>query len=68
MNERQRDVLFCLSRGCRNAEIGALLGLAEQTIKSLVSQLMLIYDATNRTELVGLLTAQPRGGVPRQTG
>ncbi|HSW48727.1 MAG TPA: LuxR C-terminal-related transcriptional regulator [Bryobacteraceae bacterium] len=58
LNERQRDVLYCISKGCRNAEIGALLGLAEQTIKGIVSQLLLIYDVTNRTELVGLLSTQ----------
>jgi DNA-binding NarL/FixJ family response regulator len=55
LNSRQKEVLFFLSKGLRNSEIGAQLGLSERTIKYYVNQLLLIFDATNRTELVGRL-------------
>lgn len=34
------------------------LQLSERTIKGYVSQLLLIFNAVNRTELVGMLAAQ----------
>lgn len=61
LNERQRDVLFLLCKGLRNAEIAQQLRLSERTIKWYVSQLFLIFDVTNRTELVGMIALQ---GVP----
>lgn len=56
LSARQRDVLFYLTKGMRNAEIGALLGLKERTIKMYVRQLFDIFGVTNRTELAGLVT------------
>jgi DNA-binding NarL/FixJ family response regulator len=56
LNTRQREVLFLLSKGLRNSEIGKLLGLTERTVKSYVSQLFLILDVSNRTELAGLVS------------
>jgi DNA-binding CsgD family transcriptional regulator len=58
LNTRQRDVLFLLQKGLRNAEIGRQLGLKERTIKMYVNQLFLIFDASNRTELVGMLNSR----------
>lgn len=58
LNDRLRGVLFLLCKGLRNAEIAQQLGLSERTIKSHVSQLLLIFDVTNRTELVGTLALQ----------
>ena len=57
LNVRQQDVLLLLMKGLRNAEIGDQLRLSERTIKSYVSQLFLIFDVSNRTELTGLLAS-----------
>jgi DNA-binding CsgD family transcriptional regulator len=54
LTESHQKVLFLLSKGMRNAEMAQILGLKERTIKGYVSQLFLIFDVTNRTELVGL--------------
>src|SRR5882672_3707413 len=61
LNQRQRDVLFLLCKGLRNAEIAQQLKLSERTIKWYVSQLFLIFDVTNRTELVGTTAPQGKG-------
>jgi len=53
LNKRQRDVLLLLCKGLRNAEAAQQLGLSERTVKWYVSELFLIFDVTNRTELVG---------------
>jgi DNA-binding NarL/FixJ family response regulator len=42
-----------MSKGLRNSEIARQLGISERAVKYCISQLMLILDATNRTELVG---------------
>lgn len=55
LNSRQKDVLFFVCKGLRNSEIGAQLGLSERTVKYYVNQLLLMFDVTNRTELVGRL-------------
>jgi DNA-binding NarL/FixJ family response regulator len=54
LNQRQQDVLYLLCRGLRNAEIGHQLGIREPTVKGYASQLFLIFDVTNRAELVGV--------------
>jgi DNA-binding NarL/FixJ family response regulator len=61
LNQRQRDVLFLLCKGLRNAEIAQQLKLSERTIKGYVSQLFLIFDVTNRTELVGTAVLSGEG-------
>jgi DNA-binding NarL/FixJ family response regulator len=60
LKPRQQDVLFYVCKGMRNAEIGALMGLSERTIKMYVRQLFEIFEVTNRTELAGL-NPQPQG-------
>jgi DNA-binding NarL/FixJ family response regulator len=55
LSPRQSEVLFLVSKGLRNSEIGRHLGLAERTIKWYVSQIFLILDVSNRTELAGLV-------------
>jgi DNA-binding CsgD family transcriptional regulator len=55
LNERQRDVLYLICRGLRNSEVARRLGIAERTAKGYVTQLLLIFGARNRTELVGML-------------
>ena len=61
MTDTHRSVLILLSKGLRNSEIANHLGLTERTIKGYVSQLLLFYDVTNRTELVGLLIGDALG-------
>ena len=53
LNQRQLDVLHMVCKGLRNAEIAHQLGISERTVKGYVGQLFLIFDVTNRTELVG---------------
>jgi DNA-binding NarL/FixJ family response regulator len=55
LNKRRRDVLDLLCRGLTNAEIGQQLGIGSRTVKWYVSQLLVMYEATNRTELVGIV-------------
>jgi DNA-binding NarL/FixJ family response regulator len=54
LTDCHREILIYISKGLRNAEIGHQLNLTERTVKGYVSQLFLIFDVTNRTELVGL--------------
>jgi DNA-binding CsgD family transcriptional regulator len=53
LNPRQRDVLFLISKGLHDSEIGNQLGLSERGIRYYVAQLFLIFEVTNRTELIG---------------
>ena len=55
LTRRQEEVLLFLSKGLHNAEIGRQLGLSERAVKYYVSQLLLIFDVSNRTELAGLI-------------
>jgi len=63
LSPRQRDVLFYLRKGMRNAEIGTLLGIKERTVKMYVHQLFDIFDVTNRTELAGSLRYSDEAGL-----
>ncbi|MEQ0561045.1 response regulator transcription factor [Amycolatopsis sp. NEAU-NG30] len=54
LTERERDVLACLGEGLSNADIAARLHLAEATVKSYVSRMLVKLDCTNRTQ-AGLL-------------
>jgi len=56
LNSRQADVLHSVCKGFRNVEIARQLGISERTVKWYVSQLLLHFDVTNRTELAGLVT------------
>jgi DNA-binding NarL/FixJ family response regulator len=57
LNQRRQDVLDLLCKGLTNAEIGQQLGLGTRTVKWYVSQLLAMYEATNRTELVGIVVS-----------
>lgn len=57
LNTKQTDVLLLVCKGLRNSDIALALGLKERTIKAYMAQLFLIFDVTNRTELVGLFVA-----------
>jgi len=54
LNQRQQQVLRLIGKGLTNSEIGHALGICSRTVKAYVSQLFLIYNVSNRTELVGL--------------
>ena len=56
LTARQQAVFVLIAKGFRNREIAGHLGLSERTIKGYVSALLLVFEATNRTELVGLLS------------
>jgi DNA-binding CsgD family transcriptional regulator len=64
LNTRQNEVLLLVCKGLRNSDIAKVLGLKERTIKAHMAQLFLIFDVTNRTELVGLFVA----GTPDEVG
>ncbi|MEV4599641.1 response regulator transcription factor [Amycolatopsis sp. NPDC049253] len=54
LTDRERDVLTCLGEGLSNADIAARLHLAEATVKSYVSRMLVKLECTNRTQ-AGLL-------------
>jgi len=58
--DRRQEVLDLLCKGLTNAEIGQLLGIGSRTVKWYVSQLLMKYEATNRTELVGIVLSRDR--------
>jgi DNA-binding CsgD family transcriptional regulator len=53
LNNRQRDIILLIIKGMRNREIARRLGISEGTVKWYVSQLLLIFEVKNRTELIG---------------
>jgi DNA-binding CsgD family transcriptional regulator len=61
LNEKQRSILWLVCKGLRNAEAAEQLGLSERTVKGYISQLFLIFDVTNRTELVGRIARDSLG-------
>jgi DNA-binding CsgD family transcriptional regulator len=54
LNAKQTEILELTCKGLRNSEIAEVVGLKERTVKGYMAQLFLIFDVTNRTELVGL--------------
>jgi DNA-binding NarL/FixJ family response regulator len=54
LKTRQRDVLLLLSKGLTNKEIARQVGIGKRNVKACVSGLLLIFDASNRTELAGM--------------
>ncbi|RSM34387.1 DNA-binding response regulator [Amycolatopsis balhimycina DSM 5908] len=54
LTERERDVLACLGEGLSNADIAGRLHLAEATVKSYVSRMLVKLECANRTQ-AGLL-------------
>lgn len=68
-DERNAQSGFVLNiKGLRNAEIGPQLGLKERSVKGDVRQLLLIFDVTNRTKLIGLVADRSPEWAPESTG
>lgn len=57
LTERQKEVLWLVRKGFTNPEIAEQLGISRRSAKECVSQLLLLYDVSNRTELAGLVQA-----------
>jgi DNA-binding CsgD family transcriptional regulator len=53
-SERQLDVVQCLSRGMRNAEVADWLGIGRETVKSHVANAKRAVDAASTTHLVAI--------------
>jgi len=58
LSRRQSAVLDLMVRGFLNKEIALHLGLSERLVKACTSELFLLFDVSNRTELAGLVAAQ----------
>jgi two-component system, NarL family, response regulator LiaR len=65
LTDRDREIVRLLAAGLSNRDIGASLGLSEQTIKNILSGIYRKLGVTNRTEAVavavshGLIEADP---------
>ena len=55
MNERQQEIIGWLRLGKTNAEIAALTGASENTVKHGLSDLYDRLEVSNRAGLLGLL-------------
>ncbi len=60
LSHRQLLVLHFTCKGLRNQEIARQLGVCERSVKAYISQLFLIFDVTNRTELVDVIGEELR--------
>jgi DNA-binding NarL/FixJ family response regulator len=67
LTPRRREVLLFACKGLRNSEISQLLRLSERTVKGYVSQLFLIFDVSNRTELVGKVLGENMEAVIKES-
>jgi len=58
LTDRKRSVQALICKGFQNPEIAAHLGISRRAVKECVSQLLLIYEVSNRTELAGFCGQQ----------
>jgi DNA-binding CsgD family transcriptional regulator len=53
LTARHKEILVMLHAGLRNREIADQLAISIRTVKSSLAELFLIFDVSNRTELLG---------------
>jgi DNA-binding CsgD family transcriptional regulator len=58
-----KEIIHLLSRGLTNKEIASQLHVSARTTKSRIAELFLIFDVSNRTELIGLLAGLENFGI-----
>ena len=58
LSHRQRSVLFLICKGLRNREIADHLCLSPRIVKACTHELLLLFDVSNRTELVGSMALE----------
>lgn len=54
LNRRLKATLFFLNKGLQNAEIAQQLKVSTRTVKGYLQQLFVIFEVSNRTELLGV--------------
>lgn len=59
LSRRQRDVAMLIAKGFTNYQIACELGISENTVKIYVSQILRIFNLTNRTQLAIALETGP---------
>lgn len=59
LSQRQRRIAEGVGDGRRNADIAQELGLAEQTVKNQVSQILAVMGFDRRTQLAAFVAANP---------
>jgi DNA-binding NarL/FixJ family response regulator len=52
LSARELEVLESIARGRSNPEIGALLGISENTVKFHVANILIKFNASDRTSAV----------------
>ena len=52
LNQRQKDVVQKVCQGLKNAEIAALMGVSEKSIKDVLTRIFKKMGVRNRVELV----------------
>ncbi len=58
LTERELRVLQCIAKGCSNREIGEILALSEETIKSRLKVIMAKLQARDRAHAVAIAMAR----------
>jgi DNA-binding NarL/FixJ family response regulator len=58
LTPRERSVVKAVAEGYRNKEIGARLGLTENTVKAYLSRIYVKTSANNRLQLALLVIAE----------
>jgi DNA-binding CsgD family transcriptional regulator len=53
LTDRHKDILIMLHAGLRNREIAVQLSISIRSVKSSLAELFLLFDVSNRTELLG---------------
>jgi DNA-binding NarL/FixJ family response regulator len=59
LTRRQYEIVILVTRGCTNPEIGAMLGISVNAVKKHVSRVLVVVDASNRTELAAIAGGWP---------